>query len=421
MLRGAIPRHAQPARMAATGARTIVLLPAGSQAGDLPVSTLVLRGGHPHPTPDGIQATERILAEVDRLGRGQRLLVLLSGGASALLEAPAPGLSCTELTLAHRALVASGLAIRSINLVRGCLSAVKGGRLSRRAHPAVTTTLAISDVEGDDAAVIGGGPTVPSRRSHAATCGEALDLVRAAGIELPAAALRVLEEGASAQGPDDGAATAGHATGSATRPAAGEPAIDYTVIASIADAVAGARAELERRGYHVVAGTGVAGAYLRGETRDAAGLIVRTLAGQGAHRRDGEAGRHGRDGEPGHVVADSPIAAVFGGETTVAVTTATPGRGGRNLDMAARVALAIRGCDGVAVLAAGTDGCDGSSRAAGAVVDGGTATRAESGGRALEAALAAFDSEAALEAAGDLFVTGPTGTNVGDLVVAVAR
>lgn len=406
MLRGAIPRHAQPARMAATGARTIVLLPAGSQAGDLPVSTLVLRGGHPHPTPDGIQATERILAEVDRLGRGQRLLVLLSGGASALLEAPAPGLSCTELTLAHRALVASGLAIRSINLVRGCLSAVKGGRLSRRAHPAVTTTLAISDVEGDDAAVIGGGPTVPSRRSHAATCGEALDLVRAAGIELPAAALRVLEEGASAQGPDDGAATAGHATGSATRPAAGEPAIDYTVIASIADAVAGARAELERRGYHVVAGTGVAGAYLRGETRDAAGLIVRTLAGQG---------------EPGHVVADSPIAAVFGGETTVAVTTATPGRGGRNLDMAARVALAIRGCDGVAVLAAGTDGCDGSSRAAGAVVDGGTATRAESGGRALEAALAAFDSEAALEAAGDLFVTGPTGTNVGDLVVAVAR
>ncbi|MFN2428085.1 MAG: MOFRL family protein, partial [Candidatus Binatia bacterium] len=302
--------------------------------------------------------------------------------------APAPGLAADDLVLAHRSLVASGLPIRSINLVRGCLSAVKAGRLAERAGPAAVTTLAISDVEGDDAAVIGSGPTVPSGRSRAEICRKALEAVRAARVELPAAVTRLLVDGRdrpvrAADGDFPGVAP-----------------IDYTVVASIADAVAGAQAELIRRGYDVAAGEGAA--YLRGDTRDAARRITATL----------DKLAPGTGGKPG--------AAVFGGETTVTVASATAGRGGRNLDLAARVALAIRDRDGAAVAAAGTDGCDGSSRAAGAIVDGGTAMRAESGGRALEAALAAFDTEPALEAAGDLLVSGPTGTNVGDLVIALA-
>ncbi|MFN2378405.1 MAG: MOFRL family protein, partial [Candidatus Binatia bacterium] len=150
------------------------------------------------------------------------------------------------------------------------------------------------------------------------------------------------------------------------------------------------------RGY----GVEVLAGYLGGTTVEAAGRLASTLASALA----GQAGRRGL---------------VAGGETTVAVTSSRPGLGGRNLDLAARLALAIRGRRGIAILVGGSDGRDGSSRAAGALVDGGTAARAEAAGLGLEAALEAFDSEPALAAAGDLHVTGPTGTNVGDLVVAV--
>jgi len=341
MMRGAVVADRDGAA-AMPGARAIVLLPEGSDAGQLPAGTIVLRGGHPWPTPGGIAATERIVAEVSALGHGSRLLVLLSGGASALLEAPLPGVSVAELIAAHRRLVASGLPIRSINLERAARSAVKAGRLLEKAHPAHVTTLAISDVEGDDPAVIGSGPTVPP---------------------------------------------------------SGKAGIDYAVIASVADAVAAARDELVRLGYDV----GADAAYLHGRTEVAADLVARALDSLVA----------ASDGRP--------RAAVFGGETTVAVTVAYPGCGGRNLDLAARTALALQGRDGMVVAVAGTDGADGSSRAAGALVDGGTAARARRAGRPLADALAAFDTEPALEAAGDLLVTGPTGTNVGDLVVAVAR
>lgn len=344
MMRGAIAADGRRAA-AMVGSRAIVLLPEGSDAGPLPPDTVVLRGGHPWPTPDGIAATERILAEVDALGRGSRLLLLLSGGASALLEAPVPGVSVVEVIASHRRLVASGLAIRSINLERAALSAVKAGRLAERTRPADVTTLAISDVEGDAPAVIGSGPTVPP---------------------------------------------------------SGMEGVDYTVIASVAGAVCGARDELVRRGYRVLAGADAGAAYLHGRTDRAADLVLSAFGAVDVQ------------------AASGLRAAILGGETTVAVTAAHPGRGGRNLDLAARVALAISGRRDLAVAAAGTDGCDGSSRAAGAIVDGGTAARAERAGHPLAGALDAFDTEPALEASGDLLVTGPTGTNVGDLVIVVA-
>lgn len=380
-----------------------LLLPHGSEPGAMPACTLLLRGGHPHPTIDGMAATQKILDEVSRLGEGSRLLVLLSGGASALLEAPPEGLSVEDLVASHRALVASGLEIAQVNLVRGCLSAVKAGRLAERAWPARVATLAISDVEGDDPAVIGSGPTVRPRRSRAQACADALDVVRAGRVALPPAALAVLERGASASPAPSASAVAGDAG-----PATGDPAppvvCDFTVVASISDAVAAATAELERRGYRVRSGREAGAAYLRGDTGAAASLVAGAV--ERLERERGELGA---------------CAAVLGGETTVAVRGADPGRGGRSLDLAGRLALAIDGRAGVVALAAGTDGVDGSSSAAGAVVDGGTAARARAAGLELRAALAAFDTEPALAAAGDLLVTGPTGTNVGDLVLALAR
>lgn len=344
MWRGAAPAMA--------GARAIVLLPEGYDSGTLPAGTVLLRGGHPHPTAGSFESTRLILAEVDRLGAGDRLLVLLSGGTSALLEAPADGITEEELTAAHRSLVASGRDIASINSARARLSAVKAGRLADRAHPASVTTLAISDVEGDAPQVIGSAPTVKMGT--------------------------------------------GTIFGKPSLPGAGErkavPVPDFWVVAGVGDAVTGAREELEGRGYRA----DVVQGYLGGTTAAAADRLVSALAERGERR-----------------------GLVAGGETTVAVTSPRPGVGGRNLDLAARLALAIRGRRGIAILVGGTDGRDGSSRAAGALVDGGTAARAEAAGLGLEGALEAFDTEAALEAAGDLHVTGPTGTNVGDLVVAV--
>lgn len=379
-LRGALA--APPSRPA------FALLPSATDAGPMPGSVVVLRGGHPHPTREGFASTRRLLAEARALGAGDRLLLLLSGGASALLEAPQDGLDEDDLVEAHRVLVASGLPIRSINLVRGCLSATKAGRLAEAAAPAAVTTLAVSDVEGDDPAVIGSGPTVPPSVSRAEACREALAALRAARVDLPPRVSGFLERGAS--------------RADEAPPAQGE--LDFTVVASIGGAVRAASAALAARGFDVAFLAAGSAGYLRGDTASAASRIVEVLGAAAPGQR---------------------AAAVFGGETTVALPADArrpgfAGRGGRNLDLAARLALALRGRQGVAVAVGGTDGCDGSSRAAGAVVDGGTAARAEAARFPLEAALAAFDTEPALDAAGDLLVTGPTGTNVGDLVVAVA-
>jgi len=360
-------------------AGAFVLLPAGSDSGELPSGVVLLRGGHPHPTAEGAASTARILAEVSALDAGGRLLLLLSGGASALLEAPAPGLRLDDVIAAHRALVKSGLPIAQINLVRGCLSAIKAGGLADAAGSAAVTTLAISDVEGDDPAAIGSGPTVKPAATRAARARLALDLLGESGLRLPAPATAFLERLA--------------ASGDAAEALGGDGGGDYTVIASIASSVAAASIELASRGYAV---TGQRG-YLSGDTASAAAHILEEL-GSGA----------------------GPRAIVFGGETTVAVPVGGAGRGGRNLDLSARLALVFSGRDGVVALAAGTDGIDGSSRAAGACVDGGTADRAARDGYPLDAALAAFDTEPALDAAGDLVAPGATGTNVGDLVVVVA-
>jgi glycerate 2-kinase len=372
--------------------RSLVLMPRGSGTAGLPAATVVLHGGHPHPSSEGFRSTRRIAEEINGLRAGDHLLFLVSGGASALLEAPADGIAEADLVRAHEILVASGLAIAGINLVRGCLSAVKAGRLAERARPARVTTLALSDVEGDDPRAIGSGPTVPPLVSRSEAAARALGILNEAGLQLPPSVVARLELDAA---------------GGETR-SADDGECDVTVVASSRHAVAAAQAELRRRGY----GATAVPQYLKGDTAAAAARVLAAID-------DGEAATAKAvplDGE-----AAAAKAVVLGGETTVALDARAAGRGGRNLDLAARLALALASRPGVAVVVAGSDGCDGSSRAAGAVVDGGTATRSERRGFPLAAALAAFDTEPALEAAEDLVVTGPTGTNVGDLVVALWR
>jgi len=372
MMRGALPV-----------ARGLVLCPHGSDVSGLPSSVGILFGGHPEPTPEGIASSRRIAAAVSGLRRDETLLFLLSGGASALLEIPRPGLDDDDLIAAHRALVASGADITEINRVRCCLSAVKGGALAALAAPARVCTFAVSDVVGDDPATIGSGPT------FAAACGArqsdaiaALAIVARYAIQMPSRVLVHLESMASA--------------GGSRREDHADSTCEYEVIAAVRDAVEAAAAFVEAQGWQV----SVRPQPISGTTTVAAAEMAQQLAWRGS--------------------GNAPRAWIAGGETTVRVPAACDGRGGRNLDLAARVAVQIAGRERVACVVAGTDGRDGSSRAAGAIIDGGTAGRAAAAGFALPEALAAFDTEPAIEAAGDLLVTGPTGTNVGDLLVAVS-
>lgn len=381
--KAAAPMLAAAFGFAATrGARAIAVVPEDADTAGLQDHATVIRAGHPLPDAGSEQAAKCVLDEARRLGPGDRLLVLLSGGASALLETPLAPLTLEDLRRANHVLVESGLAIGRINLVRGCLSAIKAGRLAQAARPAAVTTLAISDVEHDDPAVIGSGPTVVPVGSRREQCRSAIEALGASLTRLPRAVAAFLEEQASRDSDADDA----HMI----------DAGDYTVIASASTAARRAEDELRARGYDIA--SHAAGARLYGSTEAAAARILRRL--QSPHA--------------------GPSGVVVAGETTVEVTSRDPGRGGRNLDLAARLALAIRDEREIVIVAAGTDGRDGSSRAAGAVIDGGSAERAAAAGFPLEKALRDFDAEPALERAGALFVTGATGTNVGDLVVALA-
>jgi glycerate 2-kinase len=365
-------------------ARGFCLLPTALDAGVLPPTVEVLRGGHPVPTAAGIDASRRILDAVAALSRGQRLLYLVSGGTSALFEVPAAGIDVDALIEVYAMLLGCGAPIEEINAVRRAMSTIKGGGLARAAAPAAVLTLAVSDVGGDHPEVIGSGPTVESS-TRTGTAREAVAVLRERGLwsRVPAGVARALERAVTSE-PDPDV----------------EPVLEgFAVVCSVADAVSAARAELAVRSYACRQLEG-ADATLRGDAARGAERLVPVIREM--------AQRPGRSG------------LVLGGETTVELP-ADFGSGGRNRHLAAVLAAGLRGCSGFACVSAGTDGCDGAGDAAGAIVDGGTADRASAAGCPLAAAISGFDSGRALAAAGDALVTGPTGTNVGDLLVVTAR
>jgi len=333
----------------------------------------VLEAAHPVPDAAGLAASAALLKAVEGLTADDLVVALVCGGGSALLPAPPEGLTLEDEMAVNAALLASGAPISAMNAVRKHVSRIKGGRLALAAHPARVATLVVSDIPGDDPALVASGPTVPDAVGRET----ALAVIARYGMALPDAVMRHIERAESeAPRPDD------------PRLARNETHVIASARLSLEAAAAEAQAQ------------GVAAAILsdaiEGEARDVArvhGAMAREIAARG---------------RPFAV----PVVLLSGGETTV--TLRGRGKGGRNSEFALSLAQDIEGLAGVTVLAADTDGIDGSEANAGAFADGGTRARLRAAGRDPAAMLADNDAWTAFDALGDLFVTGPTGTNVND-------
>jgi hydroxypyruvate reductase len=333
----------------------------------------VIQAGHPVPDAAGLAATERVLALADAARAGDLVLVLVSGGASANWTAPAPQLDFAEKRAVTQALLRSGASIGDINTVRKHLSRIKGGRLAARAAPATVMTLAISDVPGDDPAVIGSGPTV----ADPTTLAEAREILVSYRIDPPKAVMSALADPAN------------------ETPKPGDPvftAAKLHIVARPADAFAAAEQAVRAAGYECV----MLGDRVEGEARDVARQHARLAIDL--------------------LARGSRAVILSGGELTV--TMRGSGRGGPNQEYALAVALELDGRQGLAAIACDTDGTDGGTgRAddpAGAFADDTTVTRARQHGLDPAAFLANNDSTGFFGPLGDLVVPGPTFTNIND-------
>lgn len=334
----------------------------------------VVEAAHPVPDDAGRRAAQRIVELTRGLAADDLVLCLISGGGSALLSLPAEGVTFEDKQAVNRALLASGAAIDEMNCVRKHLSAIKGGRLAAMCAPARVVTLAISDVPGDDPAVIASGPTVPD----ATTCADALAILDRYGIEVPPAARAGLESGAFETPKPGDPRFAGH---------------EVHLIATPRQSLEAAASLARAHGVdaHVLSDE------IEGESREV-GKVHAALARAVARR-----------GEP----FAKPCVILSGGETTVTVK-AKGGRGGRATEFLLGCAIALQREPGVHVLAADTDGIDGVEDNAGAVVAPDTLVRADARGLEAAAFLDRHDAYTFFEALGDLVVTGPTYTNVND-------
>jgi glycerate 2-kinase len=332
-----------------------------------------IEAGHPVPDEASLAGAERALALAESAAAADLVLVLVSGGASANWVAPVPGVTLAEKQAINRALLKSGAGIADINTVRKHLSRIKGGRLARAAFPGQVATLAISDVPGDDPAVIGSGPTVPDPT----TLDDARAVIRRFKLAVPPEVSRALADAANES------------------PKPGDPPFGRTsfeLVARPADAFRAAQTAVREGGYECV----FLGADVEGEARQVAAAhaeLARDLQAQG--RR---------------------AVVLSGGELTV--TIVGQGRGGPNQEYALALALALNGAPGIAAIAGDTDGTDGGGGSpddpAGAFIDGTTLLRAGKLGLDPAAFLAENDSTGFFERLGDLLEPGPTYTNVND-------
>jgi glycerate-2-kinase len=343
-----------------------------------PADCTVRETGHPLPDGRSLAAGAELRALAEGLGEGDELLLLVSGGASALAEDLAAGVEAADWRAANHALLASGRPIADLNTVRKHLSRLKGGGLARLASPARVTALQVSDVIGDDPAVIGSGPAAadPTSFAEAAAVAGAVD-----GFPEPVRAYLA----AGARG--DHAET----------PKPGElPRARNAVVASNRAALQAAATHLAGAGYRPLILT----SRLQGEAREVAHAVA-AVAQEAAAA-----------GDP----IPPPCALLWGGETTVTLGAAS-GEGGRNQELAVALAPELAGRADVGALCAGTDGTDGPGEAAGGWVDATTLERARTAGYPVARALADHDTGGLLATLGDRLVTGPTGTNVMDLAL----
>ncbi|MCS6844046.1 MAG: DUF4147 domain-containing protein [Caldilineales bacterium] len=350
----------------------------------LPPTVAVLEGGHPVPDEGGVAAARRIADLAAGAGPDDLVVCLISGGGSALLTLPADGLTLADLQATTQTLLRSGAPIQDLNAVRKHLEQLKGGQLARLAAPATVVSLVLSDVVGNPLDVIASGPTVPDPTTWA----DAWTVVERYGLQdaLPAAVVRRLQAGLAGALPDT--------------PKAGDLAFQRCRTLIVADNAAAAEAACrtaQRQGMNAA----VLSTFVEGEAREVARVAV-ALGREVAAR--------GRPLAP-------PACLVLGGETTV--TVRGHGRGGRNQELALAAAMglaAIPEGDRLVVASLATDGSDGPTDAAGALVDGTTLSRGRALGLDAAAHLAANNAYPFLAAVGDLLVTGPTQTNVNDLI-----
>ncbi len=336
-------------------------------------SVEIMEAAHPEPDAASHEAGKRILALAEPLGEGDLLLALISGGGSALMVAPPRGVTLADKQAVNRALLRSGAAIDEMNVVRKHLSRIKGGRLAAAAYPARTLTLTISDVPGDDPAVIASGPTVADRT----TLADAWVILARFGVEVPDSIAMALNDPAN-ETPKPGD----------KRLSCAETRIVAAPQASLEAAAEAARAA----GITPV----ILGDAIEGEARE----VGKVMAGIARQVR--------RHGQP----APAPCVLLSGGETTV--TVRGDGRGGRNVEFLLGLAQELNGEPGVWAIACDTDGVDGAEEVAGAIVGPETPAKAERADRTLDDALARNDGHGFFKALGDQVITGPTLTNVND-------
>ncbi len=344
----------------------------------------LMESAHPIPNQSSLKAAEAALAMAGSLGADDLAICLLSGGASAMWTKPAGSLSLDDKIRTTRLLINCGADIAEINTVRKHLSSIKGGWLARAIYPARAITLAISDVIGDDPATIGSGPTVADRTTYR----DALSVIEKYNLtaEIPAAILKHLNMGLNGSLPET--------------PKPGDadlPSNDFFVIASNRQALEAAEKAARKLGYNAY----IYPKAISGEAKDAGRTLARLAAGVLDKK------------EPVY----PPAAIIFGGETTV--TIMGNGKGGRNQELALAAAIEIDGRSDIAFASIGTDGIDGPTDAAGAVVDGSTINRGERIGLSAMDHLRANDSYTFFRELGDLVQTGPTGTNVMDIQIAI--
>ncbi|MBC2835750.1 glycerate kinase type-2 family protein [Paragemmobacter straminiformis] len=332
----------------------------------------IVEAAHPVPDAAGLAATDRMLALAGSLGAGDFVLCLVSGGASALLVAPAKGVTLAEKQAVNAALLASGAPIDKMNTVRKHLSRVKGGQLAAAAFPARMLTLMISDVPGDDPAFIGSGPTV----GDASTPADALAILARWNIAVPASVTQALSRPSGVVAPFDPRLSR----------------VENVIYAAPAQSLHAAAQLARERGCEVR----ILGDAIEGEARDTATRMAAEALALQASRN----------------AADPPLLLLSGGELTV--TRRGDGIGGPNAEFCLALALALNGAAGIHAIACDTDGVDGAAEVAGAIVTPETLRRATALGLDAAAFLARNDAHSFFAALGAQVVTGPTLTNVND-------
>ncbi len=329
----------------------------------------IVEARHPVPDQAGVAATRRMLDLLDGANEGDTVLALISGGGSALLTAPAPGITLEEKQALTQALLASGAPIGEINGIRKELSAVKGGRLAASAYPAQTIALLISDVPGDDPGDIASGPTV----GHTGSAARAEAALAHWGVAPPASIGAFLAAGGDPLSPDDARLSR----------------VENHIFAAPSQSLSAAAKLAEASACEVA----ILGDAIEGEARD----VAAEHAAEAVRRQAG---------------LTKPLVLLSGGELTV--TRRGDGVGGPNAEYALALAIALEGAAGVHAIACDTDGVDGAAEVAGATVSPDTLGRASAKGLDPKAALAKNDAHSFFGALGDQVVPGPTLTNVND-------